>query len=186
MTTKILLITGAAGVGKSTLCWELGAQLEAARISHAMIESDELDRMFPKPKPDALQSLLPGATDISAINLRALWSTYRALGHTRLIMSGVMLHPEFDRRWILQAIPEAEITIVRLVSSDETLIDRLDRREVGAGRDDQIARSLRQAHRIAGERRDGLIVMDADSKAPAELAAELIQRISWLSERDAA
>jgi cytidylate kinase len=28
---QILLITGPAGVGKSTVCWEMGAQLAAAQ-----------------------------------------------------------------------------------------------------------------------------------------------------------
>lgn len=180
MTTNILLITGAAGVGKSTLCWELGALLEAAHVPHAIIESDELDRVFPKPKIEELEALSPGATDVSAINLAALWSIYRALGHTRLIMSGVMMHPNFDRRWILAAIPDAAITIVRLVASDETLIERLDKRETGSGRDDQIARTLRQAKRIAGEARDDLIAIETDGKTPAELAAELMLLVSWL------
>jgi 2-phosphoglycerate kinase len=43
----ILLITGPAGVGKSTLCWEIGAELGKAGVPHAIIESDELDRVWP-------------------------------------------------------------------------------------------------------------------------------------------
>jgi adenylylsulfate kinase-like enzyme len=42
---QLLLITGPAGVGKSTLGWEMSAQLAAAQVAHAVIETDELDRV---------------------------------------------------------------------------------------------------------------------------------------------
>jgi hypothetical protein len=109
---QLLLITGPAGVGKSTLSWEMSAQLAAAQVAHAVIETDELDRVFPRPNADELDRIQPGTTDVSSINLAAIWSTYRALGHTRLIMSGVMMHLDLDKRWILSAIPEAQITVV--------------------------------------------------------------------------
>ena len=35
---QILLVTGPAGVGKSTVCWEMGAQLAAAGVAHAAVE----------------------------------------------------------------------------------------------------------------------------------------------------
>lgn len=177
---EILLITGPAGVGKSTLCWEMGDVLAEAGIAHVAIESDELDRVFPKPGPEELAPLAPGARDVSQLNLAALWGTYRALGHTRLIMSGVMLHVAFDKGWILAAIPDARITVVRLRAGDESLIERLDHRETGAGRDAQIERSLRQARRLAGEAADGFIVVDTDGRSPTELAREVLGRAGWV------
>lgn len=128
---EILLITGPAGVGKSTLCWEMGDLLAAAGIAYAAIETDELDRVFPKPSAEDLAPLALGARDVSQLNLAALWGTYRALGHWRLLMSGVMLHVDFDRRWIRAAVPDAQITVVRLRAGNETLLARLDRREQG-------------------------------------------------------
>jgi len=180
--TQILLVTGPAGIGKSTVCWELGAELTNAEIPHAIIESDELDRVFPRPSRDELDRLSPGTTDISSINLAALWSTYRALGHSRLIMSGVMLHLAFDRRWISAAIPNAEIMVVRLHATESTLIERLDKREVGSGRDEQVQRTLRQARRMAGEEPDGMLHLTTDGKTPQELAAEILNKVGWLND----
>lgn len=178
---QLLLITGPAGVGKSTLSWEMSVQLAAAQVAHAVIETDELDRVFPRPDPAELDRIQPGTVDVSSINLAAIWSTYRALGHTRLIMSGVMMHLDFDKRWILSAIPEARITVVRMSAAEPTLLARLAQRETGSGADDQAQRSLRQARRMAGEDAEGFIVLPTDGKRPAELAEIVLQKTGWLN-----
>jgi hypothetical protein len=176
---EILLITGPAGVGKSTLCWEIGAQLAAAEVPHAIIETDELDRVFPRPTVAQLDALRPGTTDVSALNLAAMWETYHALGHTRLVMSGVMLHLKSDYQWIAQAIPDARITAVRLVGSETTLLTRLDQREIGSGRDEQAQRSLRQLKRISGEPPGAAVVIQTDGKTPVELARVVLRTVGW-------
>jgi broad-specificity NMP kinase len=176
-----MLVTGPAGIGKSTLCWEIGAKLEEAQIAHAIVETDELDRVYPKPTAEELERLRPGATDINAINLAAIWSTYRALGHSRLIMSGVIMHPGFDRRWILAAIPDAEITLVRLQASESTLTERLERRETGSGMEEQLQRTLRQARRMATESGEGSLRVPTDGKTPAELADTVLRETGWSS-----
>jgi hypothetical protein len=175
----ILLITGPAGIGKSTVCWEIGAKLAEAQFAHAIIETDELDRVYPRPSAEALQGLRPGTADISTINLAAIWSTYRALGHSRLIMSGVMMHLGLDRRWILAAIPRAEITVVRLQASEHTLTERLARREAGSGAEAQWQRTLRQARRMADEDGKGLLCVPTDGKGPTELAETILRQIGW-------
>lgn len=183
---QILLITGPAGVGKSTLSWEVSAQLAAADIAHAVIESDELDRVYPRPDAVQLEGILAGTTDVSSINLAALWSTYQALGHTRLIMSGVMMHLNFDKRWILAAIPDANITVVRLSAQEPTLLARLSRRETDAGADEQAQRSLSQARRMASQDGQGVVAVATDGKTPEQLATIILGETAWISSRPAA
>jgi hypothetical protein len=95
-------------------------------------------------------------------------------------MSGVMLHVGFDKSWILAAIPEARITVVRLRAGDAALLARLDRRETGAGRDAQIERSVRQAKRMADENGTGFIVVETDGRSPTELAGFVLGKAGWL------
>jgi len=95
-------------------------------------------------------------------------------------MSGVMLHVGFDKSWILAAIPDARITVVRLRAGDEALRERIDRREAGAGRDAQVERSLRQAKRTASEDAAAFLVVETDDRSPQELACEVLGKAGWL------
>jgi GTPase SAR1 family protein len=178
----ILLVTGPAGIGKSTLCWEIGSQLSQAGVPHAIVETDELDRVFPKPDRETLQRHWPGTIDISAVNLAAIWSTYRTLGISRLIMSGVMMHAGFDRRWILQAIPDARILTIRLLGSESTVVERLQRREIVPD-DDQLSRSLRQTRVMTEEADSGFIRISTDGRTPTDIAGAVLSEIGWLASR---
>jgi phosphoribulokinase len=75
--TDVLLITGAAGVGKSTVSWEVSDELKRRGLPHAVIDTDELDRVWPLDLDD------PRRRAINVANLTAWWSGYRDLGVER-------------------------------------------------------------------------------------------------------
>ena len=81
-----ILITGPVGSGKTTVAIEASAQLEAARIAHALVDTDELDRIFPAPPDDAHKTVL------TERNPRIVWENLRAAaGAPRLILTMVAL-----------------------------------------------------------------------------------------------
>jgi hypothetical protein len=170
----ILLITGPAGVGKSTLSWEIALQLQHAGVPYAAIDTDELDRVFPAPPGDPTKAALTGR------NLHLLWSSFAALGHTRLILAGVMVDLDSDLPWITGAIPGATLTVVRLTARDDTLARRVRSREIGSGQNAQLQRTLAQASRIAAQPRDDVLLLATDGKTPAELARVVLRDTGWL------
>jgi adenylylsulfate kinase-like enzyme len=52
--SRALFIGGRAGVGKSSVGYELHAQLSAARVQHCLIEGDNLDQAWPTPHEHGL------------------------------------------------------------------------------------------------------------------------------------
>ncbi|GGW53459.1 hypothetical protein GCM10010340_35010 [Streptomyces griseoloalbus] len=47
---ELLLIGGWAGVGKTTVGWEVSALLRAAAVSHAVIDGDFMGQVHPAPE----------------------------------------------------------------------------------------------------------------------------------------
>lgn len=171
----VLVICGAAGVGKSTVAWELGSQLQIADVHHAMIDADELDRVYPQ--PESLSELVA----LSYRNLRALWESFAALGHSRLILSGVMLDLDADLAWISAAIENADYTVVRLLATDETLRQRVETREIGSRREMQTKRTLAQAEALRGQETGRTLAVQTDGRSPVEIAQEILEVIGWAS-----
>ena len=133
--TDVLVICGPAGVGKSSVAFEVSLQLDGNGVSHALIDTDELDRIYPVPED------LPAITER---NLRAVWSTYAERGVGRLILVGVWLDRRSETEWIRRAVPDARIAAVRLLANRETLVERVRNRERGTGLDGQLARTMQQ------------------------------------------
>jgi Mrp family chromosome partitioning ATPase len=163
--TDILVISGPAGVGKSTTAFEVSHQLQAAGVDHVLIDTDELDRIYPV--PDDL-------SDVTERNLAAMWRTFAERGACRLILVGVYLDRPSELDWVRRAIPDAAITCVRLAASDATLVDRVDRREIGSDRAGQLERTRRQVAEIDADRRDDLMRVTTDGLAVELIAGQIL------------
>lgn len=169
-----LLITGPGGVGKTTVAFEMSRQLEAAVIGHALLDLDELDRIYPAPQGD------PHKTHLTGRNLAAVWANLRDAGAPRLILTMVATSPDYELPHIQQAVPEASIIMVRLHASEEILLERVRRREIGSGREHQLRRTVEQMHLMARESPDRSLLVDTSGRSVADVALEILQRAGWL------
>jgi hypothetical protein len=135
---EVLVLCGAAGTGKTSTLWEVGHVLRARGVPRALIDTDELDRVWPT--PNTTEALI----SISRRNLRAVWETFASLGIRHLVLCGVMASTAQSREWIDDAIPGAAITFVRLSAERSTRADRLRAREVGSGFDQEMEARIKQ------------------------------------------
>jgi gluconate kinase len=166
-----VLISGAAGVGKSSTAFEMSMQLQAAGVAHALIDTDELDRIYPV--PDDLSRL-------TERNLSAIWQGFRERGASRVIIVGVYVHEPSELAWLRRAIPDARFTLVRLAASFATLADRIGRREIGSDSTGQLERTRVQLRKLEAERRPDVQVIRTDDAHVADTAARIIRLVGWL------
>lgn len=117
---RALLITGAVGVGKTTVASDVGRELAERGIPGAVIDLDELRRCWPAPADDRFQHRL------ELQNVRAVCAAYREAGARVLVAAGVI--EERSARPRYEEAMGAPLTVVRLTAAREVVRERLRRR----------------------------------------------------------
>ncbi|MFG3315237.1 hypothetical protein ACGF0C_25065 [Streptomyces albidoflavus] len=173
--TEVLLIGGRSGVGKSAVGQEVAALLREADVAHAMIEGDLLDQVYPAPPDD------PRRTEITRANLAALWSTYAALGHHRLIYTNTVSVLEAQMlTGALDAPGPVRVTAVLLTAGDEAVEERLRGRERGSELELHLRRSAYAARRLDAQAPEGTVRVATDGRGVREVAVEVVALTGWL------
>jgi hypothetical protein len=169
---EALLIGGRAGVGKTTIGWEISAQLQVAHIAHCLIEGDNLDQAFPAPPDD------PARTKLTEANLAALWHNYAALGYRRLIYTNTVSVLEPDL--ITRAMGGAPRVISVLLTADEaTARHRLGAREIGSQLDAHLARSAAMARHLEANAPPSVARIPTEGRSVGDVARDVISVAHW-------
>ena len=114
----LLWLTGPSGVGKSTVGWALQQRLSRAGITAAFIDADQLRNT---------SGVEAGEDDFIAEGLLALEPRFRAAGARLLIVAGIMDDEAHFAR-LLPGASRGQVRVVHLGVTDETLVDRVERR----------------------------------------------------------
>jgi len=122
---EILLLCGPAGVGKSTVGWQIYEQVRRAGRRAAFADLDQIG--FCRPER-------AGDHRLKAANLAAVWRTYQAAGAQCLVAVGPVEHPDAVRAY-RAAFPAARLTLVRLHAGPDQLTERIMLRGRGFGPD---------------------------------------------------
>ncbi|MFB6549969.1 AAA family ATPase [Streptomyces sp. NPDC056405] len=174
---EVLLVGGRAGVGKTTVAWEVSALLRAVPVSHAVIEGDYMGQVHPAPEGD------PDRSKITESNLTAVWTNYARLGHRRLIYTNtVSVLPE--AAGMFERAMGADVRIVRvlLTASDATAGERLAGRELGSELDHELKGSIRKA-RLLDERAPADVLRVAtDGRSVVDIAREVLTATGWAAD----
>jgi hypothetical protein len=167
---EVLVIAGPAAVGKTAVANEVSTQLREADIAHAVIDTDALDDVYPVPDEQ---------WRLTERNLAAVWQSFRELGTSRMILTGVNMHRESELSWIRRASGLDRLVLVRLSASERTLGQRVGRREIGSAHDDQLARTLLQANELTEEAVPEGPVIETDDRTVPDIAAEIVALLGW-------
>lgn len=167
-TVDVLVICGAAGVGKTSTACEVSLRLSDECMAHAFVDCDELDRVHPWPVPG-----LP-TWEMARRNLTSVWHNYAEIGHHRLLLCGVFADLRQELRWIAEAVPDAAFTVVRLTAAVDVLETRVRRREIGTAADDQLVRSTRQLEEMVLFDPPGTLVVDSGRLNVSQVAERVL------------
>lgn len=167
-----LLITGPVGVGKTAVGGEISEMLDEANVPHAFVDLDALGWCYPRPAEDPYRSAL------TFRNLAAVWANDRAAGAQRLVLARV-LEDRTELERYREAVPGAEITVVRLRAERGTLLSRLGRRELASALGRHQARAAELAAQMdAGSVED--LLVETDDRTVSDIAREILTRTAWL------
>lgn len=166
----VLVISGPVGVGKTTVGDELTYVLEERGVSHTFVDLDGLTHTFPRPEED------PFGEGLALQNLRDVWRNSAEAGSRNLIVARVV-EDDGSLQRLCDAVPGAEVRLVRLRASSEQLLQRVRSREIGSGGAWHERRSLALAERLEGHEPDR--VVDTDARSPRDVATELAEFVRW-------
>ncbi|MGV9929704.1 AAA family ATPase [Streptomyces olivaceoviridis] len=171
---EVLLIGGRAGVGKTTVGWEVSALLRAATIPHAVIDGDFMGQVHPAPEGD------PHRSEITETNLTAVWANFARLGYRRLIYTNTLsVLPE--ETGMFQRAMGTGVRIVRvlLTASDATARERLMRRELGSELKQELEGSARKARLLDQRVPAETMRVVTDGRAVVDIAGEVVAATGW-------
>ncbi|MDI3403813.1 ATP-binding protein [Streptomyces cavernicola] len=171
---EALLIGGRAGVGKTSVGWEVSALLRAAVVTHCVIEGDYLGQAHPAPQDD------PRRRRLTERNLTAVWSNYAELGHRRLIYTHTV-SVLADTADMFRRAMGADVRIVRvlLTASDATTHARLAAREQGSELESELRGSLRKARLLDEQAPRDTVRVATDGRTIGDIAADVLDAVGW-------
>lgn len=171
---EVLLIGGRAGVGKTTVGWEVSALLRSEAVAHAIIDGDFMGQVHPAPEGD------PHREKITEINLTAVWANFARRGYRRLVYTNTAsVLPEATGMFERAMGPGVGIVRVLLTASDETARERLVGRELGSELEQELEGSVRKARVLERRAPAGTVWVATDGRLVADIAREVVAATGW-------
>jgi hypothetical protein len=171
MTSEMLFIGGRSGTGKTSVGFEIHAQLSAAGVSHCLIDGDFLDMAWPDPWEHKLAER----------NLATMWQNYRSLGYHRLIYTNTAsVLPDVIDQLTTAMGDNPNVIAVLLTCTDATARERLGQREIGSTLDQHLASSADMDSRLRAGAEASSHQIPTDACTVSDIAAHIIAIADWL------
>ena len=170
-SVPVLVITGPVGVGKSTVAAQAAWLLREADVPHAVVDLPWTGQCWPVPADD------PWNERLSHRNLACMWANFREAGADRLIVVRVLEARSLLRR-VSEAVPGAEITVVRLRAPVAVLHQRIRSRE--AGDPSWFLDAATHTAQVLEQASVEDVIADNQDRSAAVVAHDILRRVGWL------
>jgi predicted kinase len=165
--TRMIVITGPVGSGKSTTAAMVHELLSAGEVPNALIDMDYLRAAWPEQSPFNNR--------IGYRNLRSLVANYRETGVKCFVLADVV-ETQAQRAEYVRAAPDATILIVRLRVPLDVIEERLRRRQSPESLAWYLARAP-ELEAILTSQNIGDIVIDVGHRSAVEVARDICNRL---------
>jgi hypothetical protein len=165
--TQVVVVTGPVGVGKTAVTWEMAEVLDERGISFLRFDADAVHY-----RPHE-----PGDRFGERTTLQVLEHAWSLVRSERVILPKVVETRESIDRYCA-AIPDADVTIVRLTAPRDVVAARVRERELGAGLDWHLARAIELEEHWAANPVEDFTV---ENVGPVrDVALEVLSRLGWI------
>ena len=165
--TEVLVLNGSPGSGKSTLANAIAEQLRQLNVAHAVIDIDELGRVYPEL-----------GSSLAWTNLGAMWPNYALISNLKVILPAC-IDSKKDVEALRNAAPCKEITICELVASDSTLKDRVTKREPNEYWQIKLRNLVDKYVSKDSADKFGDFRVRTDDRSVDDAAQEILERLGW-------
>ncbi len=169
-----LLLTGVAGVGKSTVADAIGRVLTEAGQVTAVVDTDMLAQFGPSPNASPTGTRFHD--NLKCANLASVWANFRAAG-ARYVVAAAVVDSVAQRERYADSLAGCDVRLVRLIADVDTVRNRLRRRDTGPKLERHLRALDEHGPTPTGARVEDFTVMN--DRIPAEVATEILVRAGW-------
>lgn len=170
--TRVLLVSGSLGAGKTATAEAVGRALRAREVPHAFVDLDALAWVWPTPPED------PFAQGLALESLAAIAPGLRVRGYRHVVLARVVESAE-ERELYEEALDGADVVIVRVTADEETRVARLSARERDEpARSWHLSRTVELEEELTATALDDAVV-DTTDLTPTQAAAQVLAAARW-------
>jgi hypothetical protein len=170
MLTKVIILSGSMGCGKTTVLGEASDILATHHIAHACVDLDAIGTvLIPEDR----------AADLVQRNLAGIYTNFISAGVSHVLLAEAVENRR-DLDNLRGAMPEAEIVVCRLTAALATMEGRLRVREPGMNQAKLLARARELQQILSVAQVENFTVVNDDRSVTA-VAHEVLERAGWLT-----
>ena len=153
-------------MGKTSVANEVSTLLEEADVAHTFIDLDGLAYTFPLGTDD------PYGDEIALENLSAIWANSRKRGVKHLLIARVVESRDYADK-LAASVGIGAPVVCRLTGQDDTLLERVRKREIGLGLAWHEKRSLQLARELEASAVEDFCV-PTDGRSVTQVAQDVL------------